>query len=292
MKVKIIYFCLFVLWCDFVSAQESNLQRFTPARLFEKGTIEANFFHNLYTQEKIRDASGTIVRLNQRQTFFNGIYQFTYGISNSGRVNLGVDINYNRSLYDSKKGNALNVLYSDQGEFSRFILGSIGPRIKFIPFKALSNFSVQSTFLFPLASEQEIPSFTGHDRYTWNSQFFYDLKINETWRLFFETGFLYRIRRYSSQVNFFNIPTNIFVTYFPTSRVAIYGFGQYSPAFRRQFNAIDQLFGLSNWYTQVGAGVKYQFTSKLGVEFSYGNFIRSQNDGAGEVINFAIRYIR
>jgi hypothetical protein len=273
-------------------AQESNLQRYTPARLFNNGAFEANLFHNLYTQSKVRDVNGDLVDLNQRQTFFNGLYQFTYGASNSGRWNVGVDVNYNRALYDGEKGSALNVLFSGKGDFNRLILGSVGPRIKFIPFKALPTFSIQSTFLFPVAAQQESPSFTGHDRYTWNTQFFYDLKINESWRIFAETGFLYRIKRYDYQTSFFNIPTSLFLSYFPNSRVTLYGFGQYSPAFRKQSNEIDQIFGLSNWYTQIGVGVKYQLATRLGLELSYGNFILSRKDGAGEVINFGIRYIR
>lgn len=284
-------FVLFCLSITFSQAQESNLQKYTPAILFGKGVWEANLFHNLYTQAKIRDANGELTELDQRQTFFNGLYQFTYGVSNSGRLNVGVDLNYNRSFYDGKKGSALNVLFSDKGDFNRLILGSIGPRIRVIPFEALPNFSIQSTFLFPIAPNQETPSFTGHDRYTWNTQFFYDLKINETWRIFAETGILYRIKRYDTQTNFFNVPTSLFLSYFPNSRVTLFGFGQYSPAFRTLRNEVDQVFGLSNWYTQLGVGVKYQLLSRLGFELSYGNFILSRSDGAGEVINFGLRYI-
>jgi hypothetical protein len=271
--------------------EESNLQRFTPAKLFPKGTYEINLFHNLYTQVKVRDVNGDDIDLNQRQTFFNGIYQFTYGTSATGRLNVGFDLNYNRSFYDGQKGSPFKSLFSASADFDRLIIGSLGPRVKFIPSASLPNFSIQSTFLFPMAENQERPSFTGHDRYTWHTQFFYDHKINETWRIFAETGFLYRIKRYDSQVNFFNIPTSLFLSYFPNSKFTFFAFGQYSPAFRRQFNATDEVFGLSNWYTQLGAGAKYQVTSKLGLELSYGNFIKSRNDGAGAVINFALRYI-
>ncbi len=282
---------LFCFFFTFAKAQESNLQKYTPAILFGKGVWEANLFHNLYTQATIRDVVGDMVNLDQRQTFFNGLYQFTYGVSNSGRLNLGFDVNYNRSFYDSEKGSALNVLFSDNGDFNRLILGSIGPRIRVIPLQAIPNFSIQSTVLFPIAPNQETPSFTGHDRYTWNTQFFYDLKINETWRIFAETGILYRIKRYESQINFFNVPTSLFLSYFPSSRATLFVFGQYSPAFREVSNEVDQVFGLSNWYTQIGVGVKYQLLPQLGLEFSYGNFVLSRNDGAGEVINFALRYI-
>lgn len=290
-KKRFFSFLLFCLSFIIGQAQESNLQKYTPAILFGKGVWEVNLFHNLYTQAKIRGVNGELIHLDQRQTFFNGLYQFTYGVSNSGRLNMGFDINYNRSFYDREKGSALNVLFSDKGDFNRLILGSIGPRIRVVPFEALANFSIQSTFLFPIAPNQETPSFTGHDRYTWNTQFFYDLKISETWRIFAETGILYRIKRYDTQTNFFNVPTSLFLSYFPNSRVTLFGFGQYSPAFRTLSNEVDQVFGLSNWYTQLGVGVKYQLLSRLGFELSYGNFILSRSDGAGEVINFGLRYI-
>ena len=56
-------------------------------------------------------------------------------------------------------------------------------------------------------------------------------------------------------------------------------------------NAFDRQFGLSQWFTQAGLGVKYQITTSIGLELSYGNFLLSRNDGAGYNVNFGIRYI-
>lgn len=275
-----------------LNAQESNLERFTPSALFDKGTFEINTFYNLYTQNQIRNRNGDEVDLGQRQTFLNGMYQFTYGVSASGRVNLGLDVVANRAFYDDANTSPLKVLVSNDGDFNRTVVSAAGPRIKVVPIASIPNFSVQSSFLFPIASNLESPSFTAHDRYTWFTQFFYDKKLNSSWRLFLEVDALYRLKRNDSQVNFVRFPLSAFLSYFPSSKTTIFAFGQYAPRFEKASNAVDEQFGLTNWFTQVGIGAKYQLTSKMGLELSYGNFIQSRNDGAGYSLNFGIRYIK
>ncbi len=282
----------FLAMCLSAWGQESNLEKYTPSVLLEKGKWESNTFYNLYTQTQITDFDGDDVSLGQRQTFLNAMYQLTFGTSNSRRINLGIDVWATRSLYDSDEGSPFKVLTFAEGDFSRTAVTGIGPRIRYVPFPSINGFSVQSTFLFPVASDLELPQFTGHDRYTWFTQFFYDMKLNNQWRLFLEADFLYRIKRNENQVNFFRLPVSGFLSYFPTPRTTIFTFAQYSPRFQTVSNEVDERFGLSNWFTQVGAGVRYQVWSRLGVEVSYGNFILSRQDGAGYSLNLGLRYIR
>jgi hypothetical protein len=270
-------------------AQESNVSTYTPAILFQKGQMEYNVFHSLYTQNKIRDRNGDKIDLGQRQSFLNGIYQFTYGIS--GRFNIGLDLNVNRAYYDDPSTSPLQ-LFSSGGDFNRTVITTIGTRIKLVPVSSLSNFSVQSTLLLPIGNNLETPQFVAHDRYTWFTQLFYDQRISRKWRAFFEVDFLYRIKRHDQQVNFFRLPISAFMSYFPGSRSTIFLFGQYAPRFQKVTNTIDEKFGLSSWYTQIGIGTKYQLTDKLAFELSYGNFIASREDGAGYTVNLGLRYIR
>lgn len=284
--------------------EESNLEKFTPSALFGKGTWETNSFYNLYTQNATRNDNGDKINRGRRENFLNIMYQFTYGVSKNARLNVGLDVLVNSAHYDSDpKGNPFKVLLFDDDLFSRTVVSAIGPRVKFVPFNNIGNFSVQSSFLFPIASELETRDgfFTAHDRYTWFTQFFYDQRLNNKWRLFLEADFLYRIKRRDDQFNFFRTPLSAFISYFPSSKVTIFGFGQYSPRFETFNNSdqfsesdpnFDETFGLSQYFSQLGVGLKYQWSKRLGLEVSYSNFIDSKNDGAGYSLNLGFRYIR
>ena len=273
-------------------AQESNLEKYTPSVLLEKGTWDLFSFYSIYTQTAVRDQQGDEVALGQRQTFLNAMYQITYGASESGRFNIGLDLQVNRAYYDDDEGSPLNVLSFGNGDFSRTVVSAIGPRIRYVPFASTPNLSIQSTFLFPVASDLEAPFFTAHDRYTWFTQLFYDHKLSAKWRVFLELDLLYRFKRNDNQVNFFRTPASAFLSYFPNSRTTLFGFTQYSPRFQNLANSTEEQFGFSNWFTQVGVGAKYQLMANLGIELSYSNFVASRQDGAGYTLNFGLRYIR
>ncbi len=289
-KLAVLIICLTSATYSF-GQDLSNLQKYTPSILFQKGEWEIVSFFNLYTQTEARDRMGNIQSLGQRQTFLNTNYQFTYGVSGSGRFNIGLDLTINRVVYDNEEESPVKVLYGS-GDYSRTVVSAVGPRVRFVPFAKLTNLSIESTFLFPLAKNLESPQFVAHDRYTWWTRLFYDLKLNSNWRLFLESGFLYRIKRSDSQDDFFRIPTSIFVNYLPIPKVSLYAFGQYAPLFETVANEVDEQFGLNSWFTQVGIGMKYQLLPALEIEGSYGKFIASRNDGAGYLINLGLRFIK
>ncbi len=293
---SIVFFALLgllLLGKQSVKAQ-SNIVDFTPSALFEQGQYEVQVFHNIYTQKAVRNRAGEKVSLNQRQTFLNGTYQFTYGVSPSAKFNIGLDINATRAFYDNDQGSPFKALSPwEKGDSDRTIITTIGPRIKFNPVKSLPRLSVQSTFLIPVAKDQETPFFTNHDRYTWLTEVFFDKTFARDFQIFLATGFLYRInRRSQNQEDFFRVPLSVFLSYFPSQKISLYTFGQYSPRFETVSNGFDEQFGLSQRFTQFGAGIKYQATERLGLETSYGNFVNSRLDGAGSTFNFIVRYIR
>ncbi|MEM6524508.1 MAG: hypothetical protein AAGF85_08440 [Bacteroidota bacterium] len=294
MKKYIVVIAFFFIIIS-VEGQEnpSNVQKYTPSVLLEKGTWELNSFYNLYTQTQRRDIDGNDVELADRETFLNVMYQFTYGSSTSRKLNIGLDVWVSRALYDPDRGSPFKVLLFDEGRFSRTAVTGIGPRVRYVPFNSLTGFSIQSTFLFPVASDLETPDFTGHDRFTWFTQFFYDMRLSNQWRLFLETDFLYRIDRDGSRPNFFRIPFSAFLSYFLSDqKTTFFLFTQYAPRFTNRMNSVDERFGLDGWFTQLGIGGKYQLTSRLGLEVSYANFIASRQDGGGYALNLGLRYIR
>lgn len=266
---------------------QSNVQKFTPSVLLPQGQFEINQFNNLYSQTSIRDNRGTTVDLGQRQSFLTSTFGFYYGLP---KVNIGFEVNINSAKYSSRNSSILSLL-SGGGDFSRTVIGSIGPRVKFVPSSSIKGLSIQSTFLFPVASDLETPRFVAHDRYTWNTQVFLDRAINDKARIFLELAFLYRIKRNSFQQNFFRTPLSAIFSYFPTPKSTIFVSTQYAPAFGQLVSGDQEAFGQLRWFTLVGIGAKYQLTPKIGIELGYGSFILSKSDGAGSTINFGLRII-
>jgi|GEM_PF-95699 len=269
----------------------SNVQKFTPSVLLSKNQFELNNLNNLYVQNSIRNQNGEEVALAESQAFLTHLLQVSYGISENARINLGLDIAINSAYYGTASESPTDLLSIRNRTFSRTAVSAIGPRLKFTPFSRLANFSIQSTFTFPIARNLEGPRFTAHDRYTWNTQFFYDFALNPTLRLFLEADFLYRIKRTEGQTNFFRTPLTTVLSYFPEKNTTVYLLYQHSPAIGRASNGFDSAFGLLRWFSQYGIGGKYQLASRLGLEASVNDFFISRADGAGTVYNAGFRFI-
>ena len=268
----------------------SNLMNFTPSVLLSKGQVELNSFYNIYTQRQTRNAEGNAVSLAERQSFFNALYQVTFGVSKSSRLNLGFDV----TVSSFSNGNSPFSPVFQSGDINEIAVAAIGPSIRFTPFKRLSNLSVRSALWFPGGRnlENRNGAFVAHDRITSFTQVFYDHEINHDWRLFLETDFLYRFARRDDQRDFFRTPVTGILSYFPSERVSLFALYQYSPRFERVSNGFDEQFGLSQWFQQAGAGIKIQLTDKLGIEASTTTFFASRNDGGGTTLNLGFRYIK
>ncbi|MEP2026694.1 hypothetical protein [Reichenbachiella sp.] len=240
--------------------------------------MELKVFNNLYTQTKVRDEDGTNIELGERQSFLNNQIRYLYGLSKEARFNIGLETNLTTAWYGS--------------ESSDLMFTSIGPTLKFVPIKNLGNFSVQSTFLFPLNRDDLEKPFINHNRYTWWTQFFYDHSINSKLNLFLEADLIYRFAVEDYQNDFFRTPLSLIVSYFPTSKLTLYTNVQYAPAYGKLPGVEDIEFGRMRWFTQLGLGTKYLIQSNLELELSYANFVLSKRDGAGSVYNFGIRFLR
>ena len=179
----------------------SNIQRFTPSVLLRKGQVEAKLFNNLYTQTAFRNGEQELVDLNQRQSFYTGIFQFNYGVDRNSRWNLGFELNVHGVRYDADPSSSfLKVLGNDPNnlDFRKMAVSYAGPRIRFAPFRSIPKFSITSTFLFPLRNDLELLDDTGnqrflaHNRASWWTQIFYDYSFGQ-FQLFTELDFLLRL---------------------------------------------------------------------------------------------------
>jgi len=271
---------------------QSGLQQYTPSVLLSKGQFQARLYNSLYTQNKIRDENGNPVELDQRQSFLINNFGILYGISGSSRLNIGFEVNISTGKYADASAGVFNIFSSDFDQ-SVSLISSVGAIVKFLPLKNVERLSVQSTFLFPINGDKlESPRFVNHNRYTWFTQIFYDKNFSEKFNIFFEIDLLYRFKAEETQDNFFRVPFGAILSYFPTNKWTIFLNLQHAAAYGTLTGVEEEVFGRLRWYTQLGAGVKYQLTPAVELELSAGSFLWSRNDGAGQAFNLGLRFLK
>jgi hypothetical protein len=248
----------------------NNSARYVVSSTIQKGSAEVKIFNNLYSQE----AAG------ERSSFFTTSVSALYGVTN--RFNAGVDIRYRRVRYD-EAGTASNfAVLSEGGTFSRTAISGFGPKVRFAPFNKLPNFSVQSALWIPLADNLEGSEggrFTDWDSPTWFTQVFNDFPIGNNFSLFTEVDFSLED---IGDVNRFSTPVTGILSYFPTPKATLYGLASYSPYWQEDYD----------FFYQLGAGAKYQFTPKFEVELlatAFDNGFLQSVDGSAGTVNLGIR---
>ena len=271
----------------------SNVQTYTPSVILKKGQVDITLFNNLYSQTAFRDSQRQIVNLNSRDNYYTMLFQSLIGISENGRVNLGLDVNLKSVFIDGQKRSPLQTFaFSGSSSEQRTAITSFGPKIKLNPFKKINRLSIQSAFWIPVGKNLEgdngLSPWMDFERFTSWTQFFYDYNFHPKWQMFFEVDVLARIPKpKNSYLNNqpkgfeFSFPSSFFLSFFPTQKMTTYGMVQYSPN-----------VSTSSDFTQIGLGAKYQLTKNLQIELLYSDFILSKNGGAGKTYNLGLKFIR
>ncbi|MFT5821386.1 MAG: hypothetical protein ACI8ZM_002639 [Crocinitomix sp.] len=280
-----------------------NLQTFTAGSLLAKGKFDFTLFNTLYTENRSLWQGQEFTGF--RATFVTHLAQITYGITESKRINVGLDVNFKnsgRSSVDSTYGGISNAFAYANNDSARVGITSIGARIKVQPFKAVSNFSIQSTLFMPTIKHPEgfqDPEGLNNlywaewDRITWWNQLFIDKTFGD-FQVFAELDFLFRFKRYDSQIGMLDMPASVFVSYFPTKKITLYGMTQHVARFTNNINGHDPI--VTDWvipmnYTASGIGFKYQILSNFNIEALYTNFWRGKNSGLGETFNIGVKFL-
>lgn len=269
--------------------EKNSTQDYTPSVLYTKGQWEYKFFNNLYSQTKGYDVNGNKVKYNNRGSYFSSINQVLFGVTS--RFNVGIDFWIKSVRIDDTTSSPFDLLSFQNSPNTRTALSNIGPKIKVQPFKKLSHLSIQSTFLFPVAKDQEGKQngkpYLSADSYISITQIFYDQAIGKKFQLFFQLAPWVYIKQVPVQnVSRYSVssPADIFLSYFPTKRLTIY--------FQQEFWPNYGAKGIDSWFRQEGIGAKYQIIKgKLETEASYTRFSMGKNAGAGATYNFGIRLI-
>ena len=247
-----------------------NAARYVVSSTIPVGSAEIKIFNNLYSQE----AAG------ERSSFFTASVSALYGVIN--RLNVGIDLRYRRVRYDEVGAASNFAVLSDGGTFSRTVISGFGPKVRFAPFNNLPNFSIQSALWIPLANNLEGGQgsrFTDWNLPTWFTQVFNDFPIGNYFSVFAEVDF---VLEDIGDLNRFSTPVTGIMSYFPTPKATLYGLASYSPFWQEEYD----------FFYQLGAGAKYQFTPKFEVELlatAFDNSYLQSVDGNAGTVNLGIR---
>jgi len=274
----------------------SVIQNLTPSKLIGKGQIDIKWFNNLFTQTREADGDGDVNTV-PRGNFFTSTLDAFVGVSDSRRINLGLVLEFRSNTIGGR--GAFDV-FSFDGESgtARSGLTSIAPSIKFVPFKNVGNFSIQSSFVIPIIeSEFDEGVFFDQDGFTFQNRFFYDLPLGSSrdWQLFFDLNTEFN---FGDELTFnddgrsdgsfandsLRLIPGVFISYFPSSKFTIQGFVQH-------FQLIDLGNDFEQDLTSVGTGAKYQLTKSLNIEALFSYFVRGNDTGLGESYNIGLRYV-
>ncbi|MEM6725691.1 MAG: DUF547 domain-containing protein [Bacteroidota bacterium] len=263
--------------------QGNNASRYVVSSTINNGTFEVKIFNNLYTQR-----TGSPGNLTDRATFFTTDVSVLYGLTS--RLNVGLNTRFRRVRNDRLPSSPLSVFSGDlsDGETNRQGLTAIGPQIRYAPVDKWKNFSIQSTFVFPigdqLTGDGERP-FIDWDGATWWTQFFNDFSIGNSFSLFTEIDFLWEDIGSSAngRINRISTPATVIFSYNPTKKITVYGLSGFSPFWQSDFD----------YFYQNGVGFKYQFTPNFELELLYTDFSNrflEETGGQAATYNMGIRF--
>jgi len=267
--------------------QGSNIQNLTPSKLIGKGQWDIKWFNNLYTQTKKANDDGDVTKNLPRETFFTSTVDIFTGAGENKRVNIGLLLEF-RSNTTSDRGVFDFLSFDGEEGTARSGFTSFAPAIKFVPFKNVSNFSIQSAFFIPLVdNETETGVFLDQKGSIWQNRFFYDYTFpGKKWQLFSEINSELNFGKKGESFanNSLRLIPGVFLSYFPNSNFTILGLVQHL-----------QLLDLGNNFTQnftaVGGGVKFQLSQPLNLELLYTNFVRGNDTGLGQTFNIGLRAV-
>ena len=257
----------------------NNSSRYIVSSTIPQGSSEVKIFNNLYTQK-----TGSENNLTDRATFFTTSLSYLYGLNN--RFNVGFATRYRRVRNSQLPASALKVFNGVEEGSARQGITAFGPQIRYAPIEQWTNFSIQSSFVFPIgtdlagSSTQPYIDWTGA---TWNTQFFNDFAIGNSFSLFTELDILLEDIGKADQghVNRFSTPVTTILSYNPNPKTILYALGGFSPYWQSEFD----------YFLQAGLGAKYQFTPNLELELLVTDFTNKfLKDTGGQASTFNIGF--
>jgi len=253
----------------------NNAARYVVSSTRPKGTVEAKWFNNLYSQQ--------IPSTGRQENYFTSLLGVLYGLTD--RVNVGFDLRHRLVSFDAEPAGAFGAFSAGLLQ-SRNALATFGPKIRVAPNVKWPNMSIQSAIWFPIADQLEgdgeVP-WLDWSSPTWFTQLWNDFNIGADWAFFLELDIIWEDMGNASETNKFSTPLTGIVSYFPTPKSTLYTLASIAPTWKPT----------ADYFAQAGLGAKYQVHRNFEVELLYTYFTNQfliDNQGRASTFNIGFRY--
>ena len=255
----------------------NNASRYVVSSTRPKGTVEAKWFNNLYSQQ--------IPSSGRQENYFTSQLGFLYGLTD--RLNVGFDLRYRLVSFASEPAGAFGAFGSNLLQ-SRNTLATFGPKIRIAPNEKWPNMSIQSALWFPLTDQLEgggEAPWLDWSSPTWFTQVFNDFSIGGDWAFFLEVDVVWEDIGLGNpdETNRFSTPVTGILSYFPTPKSTLYALTNFAPIWKPT----------ADYYAQAGLGAKYQLHRNFEIELLYSYFTNQfliDNQGRASTFNIGFRY--
>ena len=246
--------------------------------------VEIIFYNSLITASKTRNNQGDLTPLGVRVSYLYSTLQATYGISKNSRFNVGLDVNLRAGRVDPDENSSpVNIFNSSQAT----AVASIGPRIRWRPFKGDYRFTVQSSLSFPTGISSANEKVIGVNRIIFQAQALYNQPLSKRLFLFTQATILYSGQKSYNPEEFLT-PISAYLSYLIPKKTIIFAVFNYVPIF---YNNLDNKDWYYYGYTfQIGAGLQYQISQRFLVNGYYTRDLVGRNYQGFNNYNLSVRY--
>jgi hypothetical protein len=272
-------------WQKYDSIYHENL--FQPNfsnLLMPKGYTEVLINNSLISSNGAWNAEGDAFDILSRYTYYYETSIVNTGLSKSGRFNGGLEVHVARAYVDSEpESSPLNIFKkSPRGFIDREqAVSSIGPRIKWRPFKHNLNFVYTSTLQVSLLNDDEDQNLLVQSHLSWGNQFLYSIPWGKK-LIFFAQDDLYfnsAIDK-SSNMSYYN-------------GLTLYGYllinKHLFPFASVGYNTILEKSLPTAQFMPVGLGLQYQYSMRFTLNVYYSRYAWAKNYLDWHTLNLGVR---
>jgi len=196
MKINILSFLL--ITCCFlnglaqkeISAPDEDLfiSGLSP-NILQKGALEVNFYATLFSNWNAFYESARASRIvdRRRVTDFSTNIDAYYGVTENGRWDIGIRVNYGRRLDANDAKSAVFDVFKNKVAMETTLKGTdktykgfkeLGLRIRLLPFKSIENLTINAGYSHAPAVAEETQQFLGSDRNSFDVNASYYVNLN------------------------------------------------------------------------------------------------------------------
>lgn len=251
------------------------------AIILPKGFVEVNNFGSLFTTNKLFTSEAKREDLNARLNQFVDILQVSYGVSAASRFNVGFDLQYSALHIDlDPAGSPFNVFGSKTALARDKALTHAGLRFRWKPFNRNRRLLIQGSVYQPVYKPAE-------NQTSLRFQVIQVWELSRRLFLYAQPGLNYNLPKQSIGGSL-SLPLTALFQFQVRPQFGLIGLLNHSIGLSK--NA-ERVFGQTSRGSQVGIGLQFQPSLRLGFTGFVTQYIAGKNTGIYRTANVGVRII-